>query len=102
VKQFVYSSLSNSQQESNGKYEVAHFTTKAKVEDYIRSKGFEFTFFPAPGFYYQNFQTFFPPKSDENGNLSITYALGALMNIIIIFLIPTRTLSMRALFRSIV
>jgi len=72
VKQFVYSTLPNCFKESNGKYEVAHFTTKGKVEDYIRSKGFQYSAFPAPAFYYQNFQTFFPPKADENGNLSIT------------------------------
>jgi uncharacterized protein YbjT (DUF2867 family) len=72
VKQFVYSTLSNCYKESNGKFEVAHFTTKGKIEDYVREKGFQYTAFPAAAFYYQNFQSFFPPKADENGNLSIT------------------------------
>jgi uncharacterized protein YbjT (DUF2867 family) len=72
VKQFVYSTLPNCQKESNGKHEVAHFSTKGKIEDYVQGKGFQYTAFPSPSFYYQNFQTFFPPKADESGNLSIT------------------------------
>ena len=75
VKHFVYSTLSNSKQESNGKYGVDHFSTKANVEDYIRAKGFKYTAFPAAAFYYQNFQSFFPPKADENGNYTITYTI---------------------------
>lgn len=72
VSQIVFSTLPDTFELSNGKYDVPHFTAKAKVENYIRGKGFKYTAFPAPGFYYQNFNTFFPPKADENGNLSIT------------------------------
>mmetsp|Transcript_13454 Transcript_13454/g.23244 ORF Transcript_13454/g.23244 Transcript_13454/m.23244 type:complete len:303 (+) Transcript_13454:140-1048(+) len=73
VKHFQWSSLSDVEKESNGKYDVPHFTQKAKLETYIRSKGFEFTSFPAAAFYYQNFLTFFPPKKDEKtGKLTFT------------------------------
>lgn len=72
VKQFVFSSLANSLQESNGKYSVDHFSTKAKIENYIRSKGFQYTAFPAAGFYYSNFQSYFPARPDENGNFTVT------------------------------
>jgi uncharacterized protein YbjT (DUF2867 family) len=72
VKQFIFSTLNNSHEESNGKYEVPHFTTKAKIEDYIRSKGFEYTSFPSAACYYQNFLSGISPRADENGNLSIT------------------------------
>jgi len=72
VVHFVYSSLSNVEAESNNKYHVPHFTDKGKVEEYIHKKGFKYTAYPAPAFYYQNFKTFFPPKADDKGNYSIT------------------------------
>jgi len=72
VSHFVFSTLSNTEEESNGKYHVVPFTTKAKIESYIRGKGFKYTTFPAAAFYYQNFKSFFPPKPDADGNLSIT------------------------------
>jgi len=63
VKQFVYSTLPNCHKESNGKYEVDHFTTKGKVEDYVRAKGFQYTAFPAAAFLFPKFSNFFPSKS---------------------------------------
>jgi nucleoside-diphosphate-sugar epimerase len=36
VKHFVFSSLPDTVAESNGKYDVAHVTSKAKIEKYIR------------------------------------------------------------------
>jgi len=72
VTQFVYSSLPNCELESGGKYKVDHFTTKSKVENYIRQRGFKYTAFPAAGFYYQNFNSFFPPKLGDDGKYSIT------------------------------
>jgi uncharacterized protein YbjT (DUF2867 family) len=75
VTHFVYSSLANSEAESNGKFKVAHFTTKAKVEAYIKGKSFKYTAFPAPAFYFQNYRGFFPAKADSDGNLSVTMPL---------------------------
>jgi uncharacterized protein YbjT (DUF2867 family) len=73
VKQFIFSSMVNCYEESNGKLQVAPFTDKAKVESYIRKKDFQYTAFPSPAFYYQNFQKFFPPKPDHSGDYSITF-----------------------------
>lgn len=72
VEHFIYSSLPNAFEESGGKYKVSHFSDKARVEKYIKSKNFKHTSFPAPGFFFQNFQMFFPPKKDKNGNFSVT------------------------------
>jgi hypothetical protein len=56
------------------------------VESLLRGKGFQYTAFPAPAFYYQNFSSFFPPKADENGNLSISYVYLSLFLVTQIFI----------------
>ncbi|KAN0055730.1 hypothetical protein ACTA71_011616 [Dictyostelium dimigraforme] len=72
VKHFVFSGLSPSNKISNGRFEVAHFDNKYKVEEHARklskqNPSFVSSFVYAP-FYFQNFQTFFQPKkSNENG-----------------------------------
>lgn len=70
VKHFIWSTLPPAEKVSNGKYKVPHFDDKAKVDEYIKSKGLPASFIE-PGFYYQNFKTFFPPKKEEDG----TYVL---------------------------
>jgi len=72
VKHFIFSSLANVEEESNGKYNVPLFTEKAKIENYIREKdkSFEHITFVGPAFYYQNFLRYF--KIQDNGELSIT------------------------------
>jgi len=72
VEHFIFSTLPNAYDESDGNCKVSHFSDKARIEQYIRSKRFKYTSFPAPGFFYQNFQMFFPPKKDNNGNFCIT------------------------------
>jgi len=73
IKMLIYSSLVNAEKESNGKWKVNQFTHKARLEEYIRSrKEFQHIGFVLPGFYYQNFQTWFRPKGDSSGNLTIT------------------------------
>jgi uncharacterized protein YbjT (DUF2867 family) len=70
VKHVFWSTLPNVEKIAKGKYDVPHFTHKAKVEEYIRSlqeqspKAFKFTTFIAPSFYYQNFKDFFLPKKE--------------------------------------
>jgi len=61
VKKFIWSGLPNVEKHSNGKWHVPHFTDKAKVEDYAKSKGLPMVTVYAL-FYFQNFQFFFPPK----------------------------------------
>src|ERR1700760_3039894 len=55
VKHFVWSTLPNVEAISGGKFDVPHFTGKAKIDRLVTEAGFpHHTFVIAPG-YYQNF-----------------------------------------------
>ena len=54
INHFVWSTLPDVEKISNGKFDVPHFTGKAKVDALIKEAGFEnYTFVQAP-FYFQN------------------------------------------------
>ena len=67
VKQFVWSTLPNAKEESNGKYELAHLTDKSKVNKIVEEAGFEHYTFVMPGFYFQNFLSTLSPRKGEDG-----------------------------------
>jgi len=66
VRHFIYSSLENAQKISGGKYKVDHFTSKAVVEEYIRSKMGQnkstLISFIYCGFYMENLLNFLRPN----------------------------------------
>lgn len=54
VKHFIWSTLPDVEKISDGKFDVPHFTGKAKVDGLVKKAGFEnYTFVQAP-FYFQN------------------------------------------------
>jgi len=65
VNQFIWSTLPNVEEISNGKFEV-HFTGKAKVDELVKEAGFENYTFVQPPFYFQNLtgQTRAQPQQD--------------------------------------
>jgi len=68
VKHFIWSTLPNVEEISGGKFDVIHFTQKAKVDALVADAGFEFhTFVEAP-FYFQNLTGMLGPQPQEDGS----------------------------------
>ena len=68
VHHFVWSTLPDVDAISNGEFEVAHFTSKARVDEFVRAAGFEwFTYVQAP-FYFENLVKNMPPQPLPDGS----------------------------------
>lgn len=69
VKHFIWSSLPDVEAISGGKFNVPHFTAKAKVDRVVKEGGFEnYTFVIAP-FYYQNLAGVLAPHKQADGSM---------------------------------
>jgi uncharacterized protein YbjT (DUF2867 family) len=69
VKHFVWSTLPNVEAISGGKFDVPHFTVKAKIDRIVGEAGFPYhTFVIAPG-YYQNFVGVLAPHKQADGSV---------------------------------
>jgi uncharacterized protein YbjT (DUF2867 family) len=69
VKHFIWSTLPNVEAISHGKFEVPHFTGKAKIDRIVKEAGFpHHTFVIAPG-YYQNFVGRLGPQKQADGSV---------------------------------
>ncbi|MBL4625372.1 MAG: NmrA/HSCARG family protein [Flavobacteriales bacterium] len=67
VQHFVWSTLPNVEEISNGAFEVPHFTGKAKVDELVESARFKYYTLVQPPFYYQNFEGMLAPQQKEDG-----------------------------------
>ncbi len=68
VKHFVWSTLPHVEHISGGKFDVIHFTEKAKVDAVVADAGFEaYTFVEAP-FYFQNLAGVMAPQPQADGS----------------------------------
>jgi len=72
VQHFVWSTLPNVEEISNGEFEVPHFTGKAKVDELVKSAGFKYHTLVQPPFYYQNFAGMLAPQQKEDGTTGWT------------------------------
>src|SRR5881396_842970 len=69
VKHFIWSTLPDVEAISGGKFDVPHFTGKAKIDRIVKEAGFpHHTFVIAPG-YYQNFVGFLAPQKQADGSV---------------------------------
>lgn len=72
VKHFVWSTLPNVEEISNGRFDVPHFTGKAQVDTFIKNAGFEYhTFVQAP-FYFQNLTGQMGAQPQQDGSVGWT------------------------------
>ncbi len=75
VKHFVWSTLPNVEAISGGKYNVPHFTAKAKIDSLVKEAGFPHHTFVIPPFYYQNLVGLMGPQQQADGSLGWTMPL---------------------------
>jgi uncharacterized protein YbjT (DUF2867 family) len=68
VMYYIWSTLDNAEKITGGKYQVKHFTLKARVMEYIRQLDTLQGIFIKPGTYYNNFQSYFRPKPTGEPN----------------------------------
>jgi len=82
VKHFIWSTLPNVEAISGGKFNVPHFTGKAKIDQVVKDGGFEnYTFVIAP-FYYQNLMGPIAPHPQPDGSTGWTLPLDPTLRVI--------------------
>jgi uncharacterized protein YbjT (DUF2867 family) len=82
VKHFIWSTLPNVEAISSGKFDVPHFTGKAKVDRVVKDGGFEnYTFVIAP-FYYQNLSGALGPQKQADGSMGWALPLDPTLRVI--------------------
>jgi len=69
VEHLVWSTLPNVEAISGGRFDVPHFTGKAKVDPIVKAAGFASHTFVIPPFYYQNLVGALAPQKQADGLL---------------------------------
>jgi uncharacterized protein YbjT (DUF2867 family) len=82
VKHLIWSTLPNVDAIGSGKFNVPHFTDKAKIDPVVKDSGFEnYTFVIAP-FYYQNLAGVLAPQKQTNGSMGWALPLDPTLRVI--------------------
>jgi len=82
VKHFVWSTLPDVEAVSGGKFNVPHFTGKAKIDRIVKEAGFEYYSFVIPPFYYQNLLATMAPQKQADGSVGWTLPLDPSLRVI--------------------
>ena len=69
VKHLVWSTLPDVEAISGGKFNVPHFTSKAKVDPIVQDAGFAYHTFVIAPFFYQNLAGAMAPRKQADGSL---------------------------------
>ena len=72
AEHFIWSTLPNVEAISGGKYEVPHFTDKAKVDAIVSTAGFRYYTFVVASFFYQNLKGALAPQQQQDGSIGWT------------------------------
>src|SRR3984893_17615365 len=81
-KHFIWSTLPDVEAISGGKFNVPHFTGKAKIDRVVKDGGFEnYTFVIAP-FYYQNLAGAIAPRKQADGSMGWALPLDPTLRVI--------------------
>src|SRR5437867_7801129 len=84
VKHFIWSTLPDVEAISGGKFNVPHFTGKAKIDRVVKDGGFEnHTFVIAP-FYYQNLAGALAPQKQADGSMGWALPLDPIWRVIVV------------------
>jgi len=82
VKHFIWSTLPDVEAISGGKFDVPHFTGKAKIDRVVKDAGFEnYTFVIAPC-YYQNLAGALAPRKQADGSMGWALPLDPTLRVI--------------------
>src|SRR5437773_7111649 len=69
VKHLIWSTLPDVESISGGKFDVPHFTGKAKVDRIVKEAGFPYHTFVIAPFFYQNLVGVLAPQQQQDGTL---------------------------------
>eukprot|EP00897_Mesotaenium_endlicherianum_P005861 jgi/Mesen1/5302/ME000264S04331 len=77
VQHYIWSTLPNTEKISDGKYKMAHFTDKAKVDEVVKAQGFKYTTFVQANWYFDNINRFYAaiPQADGSVKFNMPYSL---------------------------
>ena len=82
VKHFIWSTLPNVEAISGGKFDVPHFTGKAKIDRVVKDSGLENYTFVVPPFYYQNLSGVLGPRKQADGSTGWALPLDPTLRVI--------------------
>src|SRR5436305_4877697 len=82
VKHFIWSTLPDVEAISGGKFDVPHFTGKAKVDRVVKDVGFENCTFVIAPFYYQNLAVVLAPHKQADESMGWALPLDPTLRVI--------------------
>jgi len=82
VKHFIWSTLPNVEAISGGKFDVPHFTGKAKIDQVVKDSGFENYTFVIAHCYYQNLAGALAPQKQADGSMGWALPLDPTLRVI--------------------